>query len=599
MSECLFQRYRHSVLRAARHLFSDIPEEILTRIELTPPRDPAHGDMATNAALVLSKTVQRKPIHIAEALKPLLEQEKGIASVMVANPGFVNIVLQPHVLREILPVILRTGEAYGASTIGVGIHVNVEYVSANPTGPMHVGHCRGAVVGDALARLLAKAGFHVTKEFYINDAGAQVQALAWAAYWRYLQALGVDLTQEAFSAIAPGGLQYAGDYLIPVGDALKTRYGETLAEITKEGTLCLAPEEKWLEKVRSFAIDYMLTEIREDLVLLGVHHDLFTSEASVLAQGITDKAITRLEEQGLLYKGVLEPPKGKIPKDWEEREQLLFRSTAFGDDTDRPLRKFDGTNTYFANDIGYHADKIARGAQRVIDVWGADHGGYVSRMKAAVQALTDNTVSLEVVLCQIVHVLRGGQPVRMSKRAGTFVTLRDLLDEVGRDAVRFTMLTRRSDAQMEFDLDLVVAQKRDNPVFYVQYAHARCCSVLRLAKEGGIYGDVEKESLADVCLESLESEAEMALIRRLAEWPRIVEAASLAYEPHRVAFYLADVASDFHALWNKGYDNASLRFLQSEAKERTRARLALVVATALVLRSGFDIMGVNPVEEMC
>ena len=599
MSKCLFQRYRARVLAAICHLFPDIPEETLTRVELTPPRDPVHGDMATNAALVLSKTVQRKPMVVAESLKPLLEKEEGIASVTVASPGFINVVLQPHVLRGILPVILRAGEAYGESTIGAGVPVNVEYVSANPTGPMHVGHCRGAVVGDVIARLLSKAGFRVTKEFYINDAGAQVHALAWAAYWRYLQSLGVNLTQEEFSALTPGGLQYGGDYLIPVGDALKTRYGETLAEMTKEGKICPAPEEKWLESVRYFAVNYMLSAIREDLVLLGVHHDLFISEAEVLSQGITDESIRRLGEQGLLYKGVLEPPKGKMPIEWEEREQLLFRSTAFGDDSDRPLRKSDGTNTYFANDIGYHADKVARGAQKMIDVWGADHGGYVRRMKAAVQALTNHSVSLEVVLCQIVHILRGGQPVRMSKRAGTFVTLRDLLDEVGRDAVRFTMLTRRSDAQMAFDLDLVVAQKRDNPVFYVQYAHARCCSVLRLAKKEGIYGDVERESLSDVLLEGLESDAEMALIRRLAEWPRVVEAASLAYEPHRVAFYLTDVASDFHALWNKGHDNASLRFLQPHAKETTQARLALVAATAIVFRSGFAIIGIDPVEEMC
>ena len=599
MSECLFQRYRAHVLTAICHLFPDIPEETLARVELTPPRDPVHGDMATNAALVLSKTVQRKPMVVAEALKPLLEKEEGIASVTVASPGFVNIVLQPHVLRGILPVILRAGEAYGSSTIGSGVCVNVEYVSANPTGPMHVGHCRGAVVGDVIARLLSKTGFRVIKEFYINDAGAQVHALAWAAYWRYLQALGMNLTQEACSALVPGGLQYIGDYLIPVGDALKARYGETLAEMTKEGKLSPAPEAKWLEVVRRFAIDYMLSAIREDLVLLGVHHDLFVSEAEVLSRGVTDEAIRRLEEQGLLYEGVLASPKGKIPQDWEEREQLLFRSTAFGDDSDRPLRKSDGTNTYFANDIGYHADKIARGAQKMIDVWGADHGGYVRRMKAAVQALTDHSVSLEVVLCQIVHVLRGGQPVRMSKRAGTFITLRDLLDEVGRDAVRFTMLTRRSDAQMEFDLDLVVAQKRDNPVFYVQYAHARCCSVLRLAEEEEVYGNIEREALSNVPLESLESEAEMALIRRLAEWPRVVEAASLVYEPHRVAFYLTDVASDFHALWNKGHDNASLRFLQPHAREITRARLALVVATAIVLRSGFAIIGIEPVEEMC
>lgn len=594
MSECLFQRYRHHVLAAVQGLLPDVPEETLARIEVTPTRDPSHGDMATNAALLLAKAARRKPADIAADLVAVLAGVEGVAKVAAAGPGFVNITLSPAVLRSVLPQVLAVGEAYGNSQAGQGVRTNVEYVSANPTGPMHVGHCRGAVVGDALANLLAKAGFDVTKEFYINDAGTQVKALAWATYWRYLQALGTTLSEEEFAALTPNGLQYKGEYLIPVAEALVAEFGGKLAE---DGARP-APEKTWLETVRGFAVAHMIAAIKEDLAALGVHHDVFTSEAQVLRDGIVEAAIDRLEKQGLLYEGVLEPPKGKLPDDWEEREQLLFRSTQFGDDVDRPLKKSDGTNTYFANDIGYHADKAGRGAQVMIDIWGADHGGYVKRMKAAVRAVTNDTVPLEVVLCQIVHILRDGQPVKMSKRAGTFVTLRDLIDEVGKDAVRFTMLTRKSDAQMEFDLDLVVAQQRDNPVFYVQYAHARCRSVLRAAQEDGAYGATTPEVLAPVALDALSSDAEMALIRRIAEWPRLVEAAAHAREPHRIAFYLAELAGDFHSLWNRGRDDTTLRFLQPDAPEASKARLALVAATATVIRSGLAVMGVEPVEEM-
>jgi len=433
----------------------------------------------------------------------------------------------------------------------------------------------------------------VTKEYYINDAGAQVIALAWAAYWRYLQAIGTDLTEEDYAARVPGGLQYRGDYLIPVGQMLADKYGTSLSD---NGDI--APAGQWLALVRATAVDAMMAAIREDLAALGVHHDVFTSEAAVLAAGAPDAAIARLGEMGLLYEGVLEPPKGKLPDDWEARPQTLFRATEFGDDVDRPLRKSDGSNTYFANDIGYHADKAARGAALMIDIWGADHGGYVPRMKAAVSALVGSASELSVVLCQIVRIVRDGEPVRMSKRAGTFVTLRDLIDEVGRDAVRFTMLTRKADAQMEFDLDQVVAQTRDNPVFYVQYAHARCRSVLRAA--AAMLGEdaVRPAHLHTVDLTALASEAELAVLRRIAQWPRLVESAALAREPHRVAFYLNELAGDFHALWNKGREDTTLRFLQEDAPEATRAKVALVEVIATVIRSGLAVLGVEPVEEM-
>jgi len=443
----------------------------------------------------------------------------------------------------------------------------------------------------ALANLLGKAGFTVTKEFYINDAGAQVQALAWAAYWRYLEALGTAMTEEEFAAGVPGGLQYRGDYLVPVGIALAAKYGDSLAAQGRG----IADPASWLDTVRDFAVDMMLVSIRADLDLLGVRQDVFSSERRLVEEHAVDRVVERLAAASLVYEGTLEPPKGKLPDDWEPREQTLFRATRFGDDVDRPLRKSDGSNTYFANDMAYHADKAARGADLMIDIWGADHGGYVKRMQAAVKAL--GAARLEIVLCQIVHVLKGGVPMRMSKRAGTYVTLADLIDEVGRDAVRFTMLTRKSDAQMEFDLDAAVAQTRENPVFYVQYAHARCRSVLRAAAEK--FGtDASDASLAEVALGSLVDDSELALMRRLASWPRTVEAAALAREPHRIAFFLYDLAGDFHTLWNRGRDDATLRFLQDDHPAETRARLALVAATAVVIRSGLDVMGVTPVEEM-
>lgn len=586
MAENIFSRVRDAVADALHAIVPELEQAVLDRIEVTPSKDPAHGDMATNAAMVAAKPARQPPAKIAAALAQALAGGQDVVSAVPAGPGFVNLTLHPAALLATVPAVLREGDAFGDSAVGAGLRVNVEYVSANPTGPMHVAHCRGAVVGDALANLLAKAGFVVTKEYYINDAGNQVNALAWASYWRYLQALGTTLTEAEYDAQVPGGLAYRGAYLVPVGDALAAQHGAALAG----PGATVADPAVWLDTVRATAIRMMMDSIRSDLAALGVVPDMFTSEAALVATGAPDATIARLDEQGLIYTGTLEPPRGKTPDDWEPREQTLFRSTQFGDDVDRPLRKSDGSNTYFANDIAYHADKLARGAELLIDVLGADHGGYVSRMKAATKALGGR---LEVVLCQVVHVLRDGKPVKMSKRAGTYVALADLLDEVGRDAVRFTMLTRKSDAQMEFDLDAVVAQTRENPVFYVQYAHARCRSVLRAAA-----ATYDMDALATVPLGSLQDPAELALIRRMAAWPRTVEAAALAHEPHRIAFYLYDLAGDFHMLWNRGRDDSELRFLQAGNAPATMARLALVSATATVIRSGLGVLGVTPVEEM-
>ncbi|CAH2605065.1 Arginine--tRNA ligase [Rhodovastum atsumiense] len=592
MDQNIYADVRARVLQALQAQVPDLPEEVAARVEVTPPREAAHGDMATNAALVAAKAARRKPQEIAAGLVAALQADDLIEAASAAGPGFVNLKLQPEAWRALLPRILAAGESYGDSTAGTAVRINVEYVSANPTGPMHIGHCRGAVVGDALANLLAKVGHPVTKEFYVNDAGGQVTALAWAAYWRYLQALGTPLSEAEFSDEVPGGLQYRGEYLIPVGEALKARFGDSLAA---PGARIAAPD-LWLATVRDIALGMMLETIRDDLAALGVRHDVFASERKLVESGAADAMIAELRARGLIYEGVLEPPKGKTPEDWEPREQTLFRASDFGDDVDRPLRKSDGSATYFANDIAYHAQKIAAGADVLIDVLGADHGGYLPRMRAAVQAI--GGASFEVVLCQIVHVLKGGQPLRMSKRAGTFITLRDLLDEVGPDAVRFTMLTRKADAQFEFDIDTAVAQTRENPVFYVQYAHARCRSVLRAATEMLGEAAIAPDRLAEAALDSLGADAELALIRRLGGWPRLVESAAQAREPHRIAFFLYDLAADFHMLWNRGRDDAALRFLQPDRPAETLARLALVAATAITIRSGLAVMGVAPVEEM-
>jgi arginyl-tRNA synthetase len=576
MAENVFATVRAWVLEELSVLLPELPEEVLRRVEVSPTRDAAHGDMASNAAMVAAKPAGKNPREIVTALAERMALREGIAKAEPAGPGFLNMTLDSALLLQQIPVILAAKEAYGQGAARG--RVNVEYVSANPTGPLHVGHCRGAVVGDALANLLAKAGLEVTKEYYVNDAGAQVIALGRSVYVRYLEALG--LSPEAYIATVQGGMQYGGEYLRPVGAALAAEYGDRFAE---------TPEAEWLDLFREFAVEEMLKLIREDLAALGVVHDVFSSERAMVEAGGVEAALAQLAARGLIYEGVLEPPKGKTPEDWEPREQTLFRSTDFGDDVDRPVKKSDGSNTYFANDVAYHADKMARGFDAMIDVWGADHGGYVKRMQAAVKALgAGQEARLDVSLCQIVRVMKDGQPVRMSKRAGTFVELRDLLDEVGPNAVRFLMLMRKSDAQMDFDLNAAVAQTRDNPVFYVQYAHARCRSVLRAA------GDVD--AAAD--LASLAAPEELSLIRRLIGWPRMVEQAAEAREPHRIAFYLYELAGEFHALWNAGRDDAALRFLQAENPVETAARIALVAATATVLRSGLAVLGVTPVEEM-
>ncbi|EPX85908.1 arginyl-tRNA synthetase [Rubellimicrobium thermophilum DSM 16684] len=578
----LFSDIRTLVLDAVGALVRDgaLPEGLGTdAITVEPPRDPGHGDMATNAAMVLARGAGRAPRDIAAALAERLRADPRIASAEPAGPGFLNLRLAPAVWQGVLRAVLEDPSGYGRSDLGQGRRVNVEFVSANPTGPCSVGHARGAVFGDALASLLAFAGWDVTREYYINDGGAQVDVLARSAYERYREAHGLS------PEIAEG--LYPGDYLVPVGQALKDRYGDSLLD---------RPESEWLAPVRDLAIEMMMAMIREDLAALGVRMDVYSSERALYGTGRIEQAIERLRALGLIYEGVLEPPKGKLPEDWEPREQTLFRSTAHGDDVDRPVRKSDGSWTYFAPDIAYHYDKTQRGFDLLIDVFGADHGGYVKRIKAVVAALTGGRVPIEIRLMQLVKLMEAGEPVKMSKRRGTFVTLRDVVEEVGPDVARFTMLTRKNDAPLDFDFVKVREQSRDNPVFYVQYAHARARSVLRKAAETGI--DTAPSSLAGADLSHLGHEAEIGIIRRLAEWPRLVEIAARGLEPHRIAFYLYDLASDFHSLWNRGNDDPALRFLQEGAADTTRAKIALVQAVAVVISSGLGILGVTPAEEM-
>jgi len=540
-------------------------------ITVEPPRDPSHGDLATNAAMVLAKPAGANPRALAEKVAVALSGSESIVSAEVAGPGFINLRLTPETWIAELEAIRADGADYGRSRMGQGQRVNVEYVSANPTGPMHMGHCRGAVVGDALAGLLEFAGYDVIREYYINDAGAQVQTLGRSVHLRYRQALG-----EAIEI--PEGY-YPGEYLIPIGEALAVEYGDRYAA---------APESEWLDLFRERAVAAMMDMIRADLALLGIHHDVFSSEAAVQSAGRVDAAFDRLSEQGLIYQGTLEPPKGELPDDWEPTEMTLFRATQFGDDSDRPVRKNDGGLTYFGTDLAYHAQK-AEGADMLVDIWGADHAGTVKRVKAAVQALTGGKVPLDIKLVQMVRLMRNGELVRMGKRLGNFVTLADVVEEVGKDVVRFTMLTRRSDAQMDFDFAKVVEASKDNPVFYVQYAHARIRSLQRKAEAEGLAG------VADLSL--LDAE-ELGLVKLAAQFPRVVEQAAAAHEPHRIAFYLFDLAAAFHALWNRGNDDPSRRFLIADAPEVSRARLALADAIGQVIRNGLGVMGVTAAEEM-
>lgn len=545
-------------------------------VTVEPPRDASHGDMATNAAMVLAKPAGMKPRDIADALATKLVADTRITSADIAGPGFLNLALDAGVWAGVVSAVLTDAD-FGKSNLGAGKKMNVEYISANPTGPLHVGHTRGAVFGDALASLLAYAGYDVTREYYINDGGAQVDVLARSVYLRYLEAHGQEVTFEDGT--------YPGEYLIQAGQDLKAKVGDAYVG---QG------EDVWLDDVREFGTDAMMALIREDLDSLGVKMDVFYSEKSLYGTGLIEAAIADLKTKGLIYKGTLEPPKGKLPEDWEPREQTLFKSTEFGDDVDRPIKKSDGAWTYFAPDIAYHYDKISRGFDALIDVFGADHGGYVKRMKAAVAALSDNAVPLDVKLTQLVKLYKKGEPFKMSKRAGTFIMLRDLVAEVGPDVTRFHMLTRKNDAPLDFDFDKVTEQSKDNPVFYVQYASARIHSVMRKAVEAGV--DVSDLAHADLSLAT--HPAELAMAAKLAEWPRLVEIAAKGHEPHRIAFYLYDLASELHGLWNRGSDDASLRFLQVDNIPATQAKIALIKSVSVVISHGLGILGVTPAEEM-
>ena len=542
-------------------------------VAVEPPRDPTHGDLAVNAAMVLAKKAGTNPRALAALIAPRLEALEEVSAVEIAGPGFINIRLTPAIWQEELRTILSEGSDYGRSQAGAGHRVNVEYVSANPTGPMHMGHCRGAVIGDALANLLEHAGYEVTREYYVNDAGGQVDTLARSAHLRYLEALGRQIGE------IPEGL-YPGDYLKPVGEALAAEHGDAFAD---------APEEAWLKIFRRSTVAAMLDLISGDLAKLGVHHDLFASEEEVQQSGAVDRAFALLGEKGLVYTGTLPPPKGKTLEDWEASELLLFRSTAFGDDQDRPIRKSDGSWTYFAADTAYHMQKLEK-SDELINVWGADHTGTVKRTQAAVEALAGRP-ALDVKIVQMVRLLRNGELVKMSKRSGSFVTLAEVVEEVGKDVVRFTMLTRKNDAQMDFDFAKVVEASKDNPVFYVQYAHARIRSLHRRAAEAGI----DLTGAADLTL--LDDE-ELALVKLAAQFPRMVEAAAQAHEPHRIAFYLHELAAALHGQWNKGNDDPARRFLLAQNPALTRARLELASAIGQIVRNGLQIMGVEAAEEM-
>jgi arginyl-tRNA synthetase len=578
----IFAEFQSHVVAAVAALQAEgkLPLALDTsKLAAEPPRDASHGDIATNAAMVLAKPAGMNPRALAELLIEKLKLADDVASLSIAGPGFINATLNAEVWPRVLASVLTQRENFGRTSFGKGRKVNVEFVSANPTGPLHVGHVRGAVFGDALAELLIATGFDVTKEYYINDAGGQVNTLAQSAYLRYRQALGEDIGE------IPAGL-YPGDYLVPVGEALAKEFGDSLRN---------KPESEWLEPVRSRAIAMMMALIREDLAALNIKQEVFFSEKSLHDSGAVDSTTAYLEKAGHIYKGRLDKPKGEVPEDWEDREQTLFRSTAFGDDVDRPLKKSDGSYTYFASDVAYSKDKIDRGFTELVYVLGADHGGYVKRLEAVAHALQGNKqVDVVVRLCQLVKLFRNGEPVRMSKRAGEFVTLREVVDEVGSDVVRFMMLMRKNEAPLDFDFAKVTEQSKDNPVFYVQYAHARICSVLRKAAEQGITW--ENGELPD--FRQLADESETWLIRKIAAFPRLLEAAATAHEPHRISFFLHELASDFHALWNKGKEAPQLRFIVDGNDGLTKTRLAFLAAIRYCLANGLGILGLKPVEDM-
>ena len=570
----IFQHFETEFTRMLTDLSAQgvVPDTLdASRVVFELPRDHAHGDIATNAAMILAKPAQKSPRDLATLLAAEFQKIENVTAVDIAGPGFINIRVNPILWAQQIQDIIDAGLDYGRNKIGAGAMVNVEFVSANPTGPLHAAHARGAVIGDALAGLMEFCGWNVTREYYINDAGGQVDVLARSTYLRYCEALGRDIGE------IPAGL-YPGEYLKDVGAALAADSGERYLD---------KPEADWLDDVRRFAIDAIMTMIKQDLLALGIHMNVFSSERNLVASGAVQHAIDRLQAAGHLYQGILAPPKGKEPEDWEPREQLLFKASAFGDDTDRPLQKSDGSWTYFAADVAYHLNKLERTKGQLINIFGADHGGYVKRMNAAVAALSGETGMLDIKLCQLVNLLDKGKPVKMSKRAGTFVTVRDVIDTVGADVIRFIMLTRRNDQTLDFDFAKVTEQSRDNPVFYVQYAHARACSVLRQASA---------PDHAD--LNELGAPAELALIKLLAGWPKLIESAALAHEPHRVAFYLVDLASHFHSLWNAGREDPSLRFIVDNNQAATNARLMLVQATSLVIRTGLNMLSIDALEEM-
>ena len=550
-----------------------------SQITVEPPKDSRHGDMATNAAMVLSKSVETKPRELAKIISESLSQNEIVLSVDIAGPGFINISLSEACWHILLSSVLLNGINFGRSNIGSSKKVNVEFVSANPTGPLHVGHTRGAVFGDALASLLSYSGYEVTREYYINDGGAQVDVLARSVFLRYQEAFGKEVVFEDGT--------YPGDYLIPIALKLKDKVGDAYLQKS---------EDKWLPEFRDYAVQAMMDLIKSDLDLLGIEMDTYFSEKSLYDSGQIEAALDRLKNNGLIYKGILEPPKGKKTEDWEPREQTLFKSTLHGDDVDRPVLKSDGTWTYFAPDIAYHFDKITRGFDLLIDIFGADHGGYVKRMKAAVSALSNGEVPLDIKLCQLVKLYQNGEPFKMSKRAGNFVMLRDLVEEVGPDVTRFVMLTRKNDAALDFDFQKVLEQSRENPVFYVQYAHARIKSVIRKAEELNI--DISDRDLSETNLTGLTHSSELSLIKKIAEWPRLVEVAARLYEPHRIAFYLFDLSSQLHAHWSKGSDNPDLRFLHNDNLVKTQSKIALARAVSIVISSGLAILGVKPAEKM-